>query len=211
MPRHSQPQPSPPGLLEALRRSWWVILTTVALGGVLAFAYLRGAERTYEATASVLIVTPAPATAQELAPTYLEFVKSEPVLGAVIRELGLSQTSEELAAKVQATVEGRSNVIEVRVRDESRPGSARIADTIVRELAREAPRPGDDESATAEVRLEPLDSAGEFGVRVKPDASFSLAAGLFAGLLVGLALALRPRLPKRRRPAPPAEPPPGPA
>jgi polysaccharide biosynthesis transport protein len=189
--------PEPLGFLEAARRSWWIVLAAAILGGVAAAAYVSVAPATYEASATVLLGgrgETAVGAVQDLTPTYATLAKSDLILDRAIKDVGLSSTPEEIREDVRATSEGRTPIITITVRHETSAGAAQLADAVARNLAEARAGPPSLGEA-GPVPVEVLDRAGRRGSRVRPDGTFSLASGLLAGALLGVAVAFRPRPP----------------
>jgi capsular polysaccharide biosynthesis protein len=193
MTRSSERYPDPPGFLEAVRRSWWIILGTITIGGILALVYVLEVRPTYEARTTLLVGGSGDAaairSAADLAPTYTALASSEVVLARTISDLGLSETPAELRSRVQAAVEGRKRILTIKVRDSGAARSAQIARTLAGALIREVATEGEPADGSTSVDLDVLDQAGARGARIQPIATFSVGAGLFAGALVGAAIA----------------------
>lgn len=130
-----QPQVARLGVLEAARRSIFVILLVVLLlvGGAVAYGLARRPTYTSEARLSVggLNLTtqtlPGYTTAvQQLAVAYARAIDARPVISPVARRFSLSEV--EVANRVSATPIEGSPVIRIRATSQNRGEAVQIAD-----------------------------------------------------------------------------------
>jgi capsular polysaccharide biosynthesis protein len=113
-----------------LRRWVWLILGCTALAGLAALFVTAQIAPVYEANVT-LLVEPSKSTmsseysaiiaAERLALTYTQMLTSRPVMEAIIVELGLGETPDELAKKVSASSIRDTQLIKVTVKADS-PG-----------------------------------------------------------------------------------------
>jgi len=126
-----------------LRWSWFVALATVA-GAALSFFALSslGMLSSYSATAIVAIGAEIfssdqdpsyLATAANLAPTYVELARMEPVTQAVIDSLSLPETTGELGELLEVSLIRDTQLIRIK----ATYGDARMAVDIANEVARQ--------------------------------------------------------------------------
>lgn len=130
-------------ILRWLRNWWWVPIAGALLGGLLGFGYAKTQPNQYEATAQ-MIVNPqtasgsadpdAIAASRSQASTFQSLVKSGPVLDAVIKELGLSETRQDLFDQVTVTVVPNTQIIQVTARDDNPQQAADIATSMVNQF-----------------------------------------------------------------------------
>ncbi len=187
--------------LAVLARRWRIVVGLVLIGVVAAGALVYQATPSYRASTQLFVALDSANSASELnfaasfssqrVKSYPDLVSSPLVLEPTIEELGLDETSAELAADVTAEVPPNTVLIQVFVDNPSAVLAADIANSIAANLANVV----EDLDRTRE------DSASPVRVSVTrpavPPASprtpvplLSLTVGLLLGLLVGAALAL---------------------
>jgi capsular exopolysaccharide synthesis family protein len=125
--------------LGVLRRSLWWIAACAVLGVVSAFLVSSNMAPVYEASAT-LLVRQAPSagvsdytailTSERLARTYSEMITGRPVLEAVIEELELEETAEDLAENVEVNPVPDTQLIRLSVEDDDAVRAATIADAL---------------------------------------------------------------------------------
>lgn len=126
-------------ILAVIRRWWWLILVCTLLAGATAYGVISSMDPTYEATAT-LLVSPGQDTrtneyntlvaGERLALTYIEMLKSQKILDTVISELGLPESPDELAKKIQAGTVKDTQLIRLTVESASPTEAALLANTI---------------------------------------------------------------------------------
>jgi Mrp family chromosome partitioning ATPase/capsular polysaccharide biosynthesis protein len=132
-----------------LRWSWFVAFSTVA-GVVLSFfiSSSLGMLFSYSATATVAIGAEVfssdqdpsyLSTAANLAPTYVELAKLEPVTQAVIETLSLPETADELSELLEVSLIRETQLIEIKATYHDAQMAAAIANEVARQLALQAP------------------------------------------------------------------------
>jgi polysaccharide biosynthesis transport protein len=122
-----------------LRRWVWLILGCTALAGLAALFVTAQIAPVYEANVT-LLVEPSKNTmsseysaiiaAERLALTYTQMLTSRPVMEAIIVELGLDETANELAKKVSAASIRDTQLIKVTVQAESPEKAAELANSL---------------------------------------------------------------------------------
>jgi len=136
-------------VLRTLRRWWWLLLLGIVVGvGSSFFAlYSLGRVPVYEARAVVGIGTEITTgqdlenmyLSRELAPTYVELVTLQPVTQAVIDELQLSLTPQELAETLQVDLIPRTQYLRIAAVAHDPYQAAAIANATARHLAAQSP------------------------------------------------------------------------
>ncbi|THV28632.1 Wzz/FepE/Etk N-terminal domain-containing protein [Glycomyces paridis] len=109
-----------------VRRSWWLIVGTVAVALAAGVAYTAASERVYESTASVLVlptagdtaVTGARTAGQVNLDTEAQLVKSTEVAEAAAEALG-ADSPADLVSRVSVTVPPNTAVLEIAFRADS--------------------------------------------------------------------------------------------
>jgi len=168
--------------LKVLRRRWRVIALVPGVAVVVSLAIGLQAQKEYDATAK-LVVNPRnqvtallnPATAAPSADperdlnTEVSRIKTLPVAEAVRRQLRLQEDAEELLAQVTTSLEGTTNIVDVKVRDPDPAQAARLANAFATRYvaARESDARSAFERAAARARkqLESLPSAQQGELR----------------------------------------------
>ena len=126
--------------LNALRRSWWLILLGPILAAGTAFFYSQSLTPIYR-TASTLLVnqTQTPGaiqyndvlTSERLTNTYAALLREQRgYLSSVIEQLDLPLTEDQLAGKVDITIVSNTQLLRVAVEDPSPALAASIANTL---------------------------------------------------------------------------------
>lgn len=119
------------------RRKWIILLTMLVTVAVVALgSYLQ--MPVYAATATVRIAQASSGSieyvdyvyAERLMNTYSEVLTSRPLLGEVVRRLGLRSSIEKLAAQVEAEVLLNTELLRITVEDPNPARAKHIADTL---------------------------------------------------------------------------------
>lgn len=194
---------------QSLKSHWIVIVVLMLVGGGSAYGYSQLVDPEYRAEAQVMVIpTRGESTSellqgsnyvQSLVQTYTLLVVSPTVLDPVIGEVGLDETPNRLARRVDVNVPLNTVVIEIGVTDADGEIAQKTANAIAEELAvavREvSPVGAEDEPA---VRIETISPARTPTVPVSPNTRMNVAAGAAAGLGLGVVFAvLRRRLATR--------------
>lgn len=126
-------------IFTVIRRWSWLIVGCMLLAAAIAFAAVSAMPPTYEATAT-LLVQPivddrtneynALVAAERLTLTYSEMLKGQPVLEAVIRQMGLHETPNELAGKIKVEPVKSTQLLRVSVTSSTPIQAALLANTI---------------------------------------------------------------------------------
>jgi len=125
----------------ALMWRWvWVIALAALLAAAAAYLVSRQMTPIYQAS-TTLLINEAPATrsadytsiltSERLAQTYVEMLTKQPVLQAVVDEVGVNLKPEELQKMVNVTLVRDTQLIEVRVENPDPALAAKIANVLV--------------------------------------------------------------------------------
>ena len=195
--------------IQSLKSQWIVIVLLAMVGGGSAYAYSQFVDPEYRAAAQVMVIpTRGENTSellqgsnyvQSLVQTYTILVTSPTVLDPVIEDLGLDETSNRLARRVDVNVPLNTVVIEIGVTDADGESAHNTANAIAKELA-DAVRNVSPVSAEGEpaVRIETISPARIPTVPVSPNTRNNVIIGAAAGLVAGVVFAvLRRRLATR--------------
>ncbi len=131
-----------------VRRWWWLLLLSTFIAGVSAFVYSIRVTPVYEATVQVLIQQASnPAnmtsyadivTSQRLASTYARLMKTQPVLGETLKELGLENALSVSVLKSNISVRPvrDTSLLLVKVQDTDPQRAVRLANALPKVFAR---------------------------------------------------------------------------
>ncbi|NLT72710.1 MAG: polysaccharide biosynthesis tyrosine autokinase [Chloroflexi bacterium] len=133
-------------LWDVLRRWWWLLLACMIVAAVSSFLGTTQMPRIYQATSTVIVGQTLEQTSptsqdiyisQQLAETYREMIKRNPILSAAAQTLGLSYmpSAENVSAR---TVEG-TQLLEISVRDTDPERARLLADEIAQQLILQSP------------------------------------------------------------------------
>lgn len=199
--------------LKLTRRRVGTILACVLLGAAAACALLvlLPSHYTSHATAYVRVAVSKSASADSNAyfnasqlaaqkvKAFVPLFSSETVAQAVITQLGLPMTPDELAADVRASNAADSLTIEVAATGSSAEQSRQIADAVVNQAAVQVRRL---EGASSPVQVVMMTPASLSQAEKSPSSPKYLAAGILAGLILGYGIAFtRQRFDTRLRTA----------
>ena len=126
-------------IFAVIRRWSWLIVGCMLFAAAIAFAYVSAMPPTYEATATLLVQPVADQGTNEyntlvagerLALTYSEMLTGQPVLEAVIQQMGLRETPNELAAKIKVEPVKNTQLLRVSVTGSTPIQAALLANTV---------------------------------------------------------------------------------
>jgi capsular exopolysaccharide synthesis family protein len=192
----------PAQVIEALRRSWWVVALGAALGLVGAVFANATATVRYEADVQQFVsfadssdtsanaLSGAQFTLQRVK-SYTQVATSDQVLGPVVRDLRLPTTAKALAGEVTATNPLDTVLIQIAVTDSDPKRAATLANAIAEQFGQvveelERPPGGGD----SPVKVSVTQPAVAPTIPVSPRTKLNLALGLLAGLALGAGGAL---------------------
>lgn len=187
--------------IAVIRRRWAWVVACLLLGLVAAGIAAATTPRSYTSSTRLFVTVKGVNSvtdlnqggqfAQSQMTSYAQVASSPVVLTPVITQLGLDTTPEQLAKSITAKTPAETYVLDVDVERHDPQEAARIADALSTQLQK------------AILTLSPKDSKGkeiiEAAVISKPaiaekpsapNVRLFLAVGAFAGLMLGLALAV---------------------
>ena len=183
--------------LRMLRRGWPAILVITALFLGLAAAYLAVAPRRYDATTVLLVSPNRPADIEELqagntfasyqVTTYAQIVDSSTVLGPVAASLRPQLNVDDVVGMVTAQVRPETTLIDVTASGNNPETVVAVANAAGASAATVLPALQPGVGGTSLVRVQQIRQAVEPTRASSPNVKRVLAAGLVAGLFVGLA------------------------
>lgn len=191
--------------LVAIRRSWWIIVVAVALGAVLGWAKSAVSPNVYQANVGFYISTPdinsqnasnSDQFAQERANSYAQLVSgtafTDQILPIVKDEhpafAQQDLTSAQLGRKIVGSASLNTVILEVTVKDTSRDGAFTIAQALATNFPEYVSKI--DESTRYQIKLVVYTGPSVQNAPISPRTNLNIAILAFAGLLVGLILAI---------------------
>jgi capsular exopolysaccharide synthesis family protein len=158
----------------AWKWSWLVVLAVLIAGGASYFAS-KSATPLYRTKTTLMIgraiENPDPRsvdlnTGQQLAHTYSQLARREPILAATIERLGLRMSWQNLAGRVSTNVVPQTQLLEIFVVDSDPLRAKVLADAIAEELIRQSPTTPDnsqEQLAFTQAQIDDLKSKIERG------------------------------------------------
>jgi capsular polysaccharide biosynthesis protein len=187
--------------LRIMRRNW-ILVTALTLVGLLAGGCMSMLiQPTYTANTQLFVAIQSSGTVSELqqgntfsqarVQSYVRTVTTPVVLQPAIDSLGLKDTSDELAQRVQATTDLNTVIINISVLDRSPVQAAATAQAVAASLIKavdnlEKPRTG----GTSPVSLSVITPATAPTSPSAPNTRLNLLLGTFVGIALGLGLAV---------------------
>ena len=156
--------------LSVLRASSWLIVLSVVAALIVALVVSLQLPRTYESRATLYVgqTLDDPGldysgllASQILTQTYAKLTSTRPVLQAVIAELDLDVTVEDLKNSVSTEVPLEGTLLEIAVRDRDPEAAADIANSIAGQLLEHGPRENPSVVEDVQRRLDDLDATIE--------------------------------------------------
>ncbi len=130
-------------------RKWlWLIILTTVVGAAGAYLTSRSMPKIYQTQTTVMvgqsIQSINPDTGElsasgQLALTYAEIVKRQPILQATIEALGLGMSADDLREQVEVALIRNTQLLEISVEDVNPLRARAIADEIANQLIRQSP------------------------------------------------------------------------
>ncbi len=142
--------------LLALLKWWWLILVATLLAAGVSYWTTNRLPRLYLANTTMMVGRFTQAadptandfyTSQQLAQTYVQLARRQPILQATADSLGLPMTWSALAGQVNAWVLPQTQLMQISVADTDPERAAAIADEIAHQLILQSPTTSDREQA----------------------------------------------------------------
>lgn len=130
-------------ILTTVLRNWWILLLAAIAGAAIGYSVSKTQDPVYEATTTLMIgrsISDASLSrtdillGQELAPTYMELARREPVLQGTIDTLQLDMDWSDLKSNVSAKLVDTTNLLEISVQAATTDEAIRIADEIAHQM-----------------------------------------------------------------------------
>jgi capsular exopolysaccharide synthesis family protein len=184
-----------------LRKRWLIIASGIVIGIALAAAYVQTSGKIYTASAQIFVAASSTDNtaalnngntfAQARVQSYTSVANSPAITSAVVKELGLSISPNQLANKISADAPLNKVLLNLHVKDRSPVTAAAIANAVASQFVVyvqniEKISSG---SAASPVALTVIHPAQVPALPTSPRLKLDLLLGLVGGLLVGLAAA----------------------
>jgi tyrosine-protein kinase len=178
--------------LSEIRSKLGLILLMAVVAGVAAYVVSSLLPKQYTSEARVLVGSLVDSNYDQLlaygqlAQTYAQLATTTPVLVAVGDELGLDESPEDLAARVDVRTPTGLSIIRIEATAPSAPAAAALANSVATQitvLAKQTP-PASGSLATIVQSAEPPASAS--APRILLNTIVAVALGLGLGILVAL-------------------------
>ena len=133
-----------------LLKWWWLLVLAPSVAGGFSYLASRQAAPIYQAATTLMVgqtlQNPDPQTmqvytAQQLAQTYVQIVRRQPVMQAVVDALGLPGSWQGVASQTSAAVIAGTQLIEIKVIDTNPKRAAAIANEVARQVIAQVPPP----------------------------------------------------------------------
>lgn len=189
------------GFFRALVRRWPSIFVLALAGLGAGMAVTSVSTRWYQAGSQIFVSTRATTNIAELnegsafsqsrVQSYAEIIPSPRIAEAVVNRLGLDLTPNQLAGRINASVEFNTVLIDITVRDTEAARAAQIANVVAEQARQEIVNletpPG---QGTPPVNIGITRTADTPTAPISPQPMLEAAAGLFLGLLLGIGFAV---------------------
>jgi succinoglycan biosynthesis transport protein ExoP len=188
-------------ILRVLRKRWVVIVALTLVGVATAAGATILTTPKYEASTLVFVYVQSAGTVGELAQgstfaqnqvkSYAELANTPRVVDSVVSSLRLDVSASELAKTIRASAPLDTVNVEITVTSDSPGEAAEIANAVTasfRQVISDITEPTD--GGTSQVSVSVLRDAEAPTDPVSPNSLINLLLGLFAGLIVGLGLAV---------------------
>ncbi len=183
--------------LDFLRRRWWLLVLGPLLAGLVAYAVSKQMTPVFRATATVLVnQTQVPGSPQyndvlmseRLTTTYAELVQRRPVMQAVIDDLDLVMSPEELAGRVSVATIRNTTLLRISAEDHDPAVAAKTANAVATAFIDDNGRQPGNRPGTVSIAEEAI----EPGAPAKPNLKLNAGVVAVMGLVLagGLAMAL---------------------
>lgn len=189
--------------LSTLRKYWLLILLTTIIAGLGAYGAARLLPKQYESTASVLVVPGAVQSTelgqsstyvQSIVQSYTVLATSPRVLGPVISDLRLNETSVSLAKRVEVESPLNTTVINVTTTDPDPVEAQRISAAITSSLISQVKTVSPQVAGKQIIRVETISPASLPTIPSAPNTMLALILGAAGGLALSVLYALLRRL-----------------
>ena len=187
--------------LRVLRRGWAIILALVVLGLAGGIGVTLATTKLYRASVQIFVATSTTsnatdlsqgnAFAQERVQSYTSIANSPDVTNAVIKQLGLKLTGEQLADEISADAPLNKVLINIHVTDHDPRRAATLANAVANVFSFVVQRTEQtDANGKPVVKLTVIHPATVPKTPVEPNQLLNIGLGLVLGILVGVGVVI---------------------
>lgn len=185
--------------LSAIRRSWLLLVLTTILGAAAGTALYMATPPTYASKVDFYVSTPKtegtnPQSSGQFAESrvnsYIVLLSSEQLAKRVVASTGIDLSPGQLASKITATAQINTVIVTATVTDRSPQRSLQIAQGVADNFGSMVDDLDNAGRADAIVVINVVSGPTLNKNPVSPDPRLYIGAGLAAGLLLGLAIAV---------------------
>lgn len=190
--------------LRVLHKHWALILIVTLLGVAAAAGASILMKPKFEANTQLYVsvrgesqgvgdLAQGSTLARQSVSTYATVVKTESVLGPVIKKLGLDMTSEALSEQVQASAPLNQSIVQIAVTGDDAVETAEIANAVgqsLKTVVEEQLEASSEEGQPSLVSLNTVQPAAIPESPISPRVPLNLALGALLGLALGLGIAM---------------------
>jgi capsular exopolysaccharide synthesis family protein len=182
--------------LHAVRRRWWVVLTTVVVAlGIGGFATVR-AEPQYATTVTFFVTTPSQGVIdayqgglflQQRVKSYVDLLTSDRLAQSIVADQQVGLTADEVRARISAVVESDTVLLQATVTDNDQARSLKLTESLAArfiELVQKIETPPGAKVPT--VKMEVVGGPRLNPNPVSPNPTRNLALAGLLGLLLGI-------------------------
>lgn len=183
----------------SIRAHFWILILTGLLAGALAFGISSALPKQYEAEAQVLVGSLADPTLdqllahQQLAQTYAQLATTTPVLRRVIDDLGLDETTQELAERIDIRVPTGLSIITVTATASTPAEAAALANAMATEIVELSDTPGTSTTGLATIVQRAVPPTTPSSPQVVLNTMIAATLGVAVGLTIALVIDQRRR------------------
>lgn len=188
------------GYLGAIRKSWWIVVLFVVIGGAGAGVLAYRKSPVYAAYVSFYVATPNTTSstaystdqyAQARATSYARLLSSDRLAKIIVAGTpSLGMTEQAVASEISASAQLNTVVVDTMVQDTSPARALKIATAIGDLFPTMAEQLDNAPGAPATVRVAVVSGPKVTSAPVAPRKKLDIAAGLGIGLLLGLIAAV---------------------
>lgn len=180
---------------ELLKRHWWLLILTSVIAGATAYYGSKQLTPIYSSSTTVLInQTQSPGviqyndvlTSERLTGTYAELVKRRPILSEVKRQLALTISEEQLAAKIKVVPIRNTQLLRISAEDPSPERAAELADYTAQAFISDNSRQLGSRPGTVSI----AEQANVPSSPARPDIKLNTMIAVVLGLMIGGAIGL---------------------
>lgn len=191
--------------LRILHRSWILVLVTTLVGLLIAAGYSLLVSPKYQATTQLFVSVRSEGAAtgdlvqggtfaRQVVASYVDIVNTAIVLDPVVEQLGLDQTTAQLATQITATSALNTVNIEITATDEDPEQAAAIANATAESFTNVVQnvleKPEGEDAGPSPVQIRAVQPATVPTGPTSPNVPLNLVLGALVGLALGIGIAV---------------------